>query len=279
MELNNEKELEDMLEALKTCEKVRRAGSVDKRGNVAISQVDEDNASNDIHISLNHIMEYYIYATYYNPDSSVVVSEKPYGRYFREYGDLLMTKECFRAAEAAYKDAISWNPVDLDSILGLAECYKRLNMLERYLIVTKEAYRYCCTRATMARYYRNMGYYYVSKYEPEVARACYVYSNIYYHTDNADSELKYLEEALKDKTPDMTIPKMQEIFSKHNIEPGPNPDTIGIVYRVGELMMEDKEYALARDCFSIVYDITRDSQLEKLLDELENTLDNGGGVE
>ena len=47
MELNNEKELEDMLEALKNCAKVRRAGSVDKRGNVSISQVDDDNTSND----------------------------------------------------------------------------------------------------------------------------------------------------------------------------------------------------------------------------------------
>ena len=268
MELSKEKELEQMIQALENCEKVRRAGSVDKRGHITISNTDEQLKSNNINISLNHVMEYYIYATFFNPKDAVEVSDRPYGRYFREYGDLLMSKERFKAAEAAYKDAISWNPVDLDSILGLAECYKHLNMLERYLIVTKEAYRYCCTRATMARYYRNMGYYYVSKYEPEVARCCYLYSNIYFHTDNADSELKYLEEALKDKTPDMTIAQMQEVFKEKDIEPGPNPDTIGIVYRVGELMMEDKEYALARDCFSIVYDITREEQLEKLLDEL-----------
>lgn len=267
MEFNTEKELEDMIEALSKCEKVRRAGSVDNRGNISISKIEEN--LEDINISLNHIMEYYIYATYFKPEEKVLVSQKPYGRYFREYGDLCVAKERYKAAEAAYKDAICWNPVDLDSILALAECYKHLNMMERYLIVTKEAYRYCCTRATMARYYRNMGFYYVSKYQPEVARCCYIYSNIYFHTDNADSELKYLEDALKDNTPDMSIPQMQKILVDNGIEPGPDPDTIGIVYRVGELMMEDNEYALTKDCFSIVYDITREEQLGKMLDELE----------
>ena len=34
-------------------------------------------------------------------------------------------------------------------------------------------------------------------------------------------------------------------------------------------MMHDNEYKLAKDCFSIVYDITGEKKLEALLDELE----------
>lgn len=49
--------------------------------------------------------------------------------------------------------------------------------------------------------------------------------------------------------------------------------TIGIIYRVGELMMNDKDYRLARDCFSIVYDITQETQLKTLLDELDKDLE------
>ena len=33
----------------------------------------------------------------------------------------------FSKLEDAFKKAICWNPVDLDSYLGLAECYKNLN--------------------------------------------------------------------------------------------------------------------------------------------------------
>lgn len=266
MDESDSRNFEEMVQALKEHIPVRRAATVDTRGNIGISAGKQEET---IHISLNHVMEYYIYAYYFKPKQEVVCSDKPFGQYFREYGDLCMKQERYKAAEAAYKDAICWNPVDLDAILGLAECYKYQNMLQKYLLVTKQAYRYCCTRATMARYYRNMGYYCMAKYQVDAARVCYLYSNIYYRTDNADRELDYLRQALNDETPQYEIRRMQEILEEHEIEPGPDPDTIGIVYRVGELMMEDREYQLAKDCFSIVYDITREKALEDLLDELQ----------
>ena len=258
--------LEELLCALEEQVHVRKAGSVDKRGNITAGIAGE--ADPTIYMSLNHVMEYYIYAYYFHPEAAVEQTALPYGEYYRTYAELCMQLQRYRAAEAAYKSAIAWNPVDLDAILGLAEAYKYLNMLERYCSVSRQAYRYCCTRATMARYYRNMGYYYLAKYEPAVARACYIYSNIYYHTENADNELKYLETALQEKTPKPDIREMQKIFDENKIEPGPESDTIGVVYRVGELMMQDKEYKLARDCFSIVYDITQEEALAVLLKEL-----------
>ena len=142
-----------------------------------------------------------MYACYFEPETDVLCTELPVGEYYRTYGSLCLKLSKFRRAEDAFKKAICWNPVDLDSYLGLAECYKNLNMLSRYLDVTKQAYRFCCSRATMARYYRNMGFYYVARYTTEAARVFKTYNNIYYKTDNADNELKYLEQALNDKTP------------------------------------------------------------------------------
>lgn len=258
--------LSELLDALEKDTDVRKAGKVFKDGHIGMSEED----GHDVYISLNHVMEYYIYAFYFKPDVDVKCTEIPYGAYYRTYGDLLCKMGKYHGAEAAFTKAIAWNPVDLDSILGLAECYKYTNKLRRYLETTKMAYRYCCTRATMARYYRNMGYYYLSKYETDLARACYIYSNIYFHTDNADQELEYLKAALKDETPDYSIKEMQQMFEEKQIEPGPDPDTVGVVYRVGELMMEDGEIKLAKDCFSIVYDITQEEKLGVLLDTMKD---------
>ena len=263
--------LEELLKSIEEQVKVRRAGSIDARGNISISEP-QDNCEH-IYMSLNHVMEYYVYACYFEPETDVLCTELPVGEYYRTFGSLCLKLSKFRRAEDAFKKAICWNPVDLDSYLGLAECYKNLNMLSRYLDVTKQAYRFCCSRATMARYYRNMGFYYVARYNTEAARVCYTYSNIYYKTDNADNELKYLEQALNDKTPEYSVKQMQEILDKNEVEPGPDSKTIGIIYRVGELMMNDKDYSLARDCFSIVYDITQETQLKTLLDELDKDLE------
>lgn len=257
-----------LLDALEEAAAIRRAGNIDKEGNVTIS-LPEDTKEKEIYISLNHVMEYYIYAYYFQPEAEVRCTEIPYGEYLRIYGELCLRMEKYNAAKKAYKRAIAWNPVDLDSYLGLAEVYKYQNKLKKYLTITNQAYRYCCTRATMARYYRNMAFYYLSLYKPEIARACYLYSNIYYHTENADSELNYIEEALKEKTPKADIRQIQKLFDENGIQPGPDSNTIGIVYKVGEILLKDRDYKLARDCFSIVYDITQDKAVEKLLDELE----------
>ena len=103
-----------------------------------------------------------------------------------------------------------------------------------------------------------------------MASAWYIYSNIYYKTDNADAELSYIEQALNQETPKLSVKEMQKMFDDEGIEPGPSSDTIGVIYRVGQIMMESQDYQLAKDCFSIVYDITQEEQLEKLLEELEN---------
>lgn len=262
--------LEEMLQRIEEASDERRTGQFENDTFVKKSDMD----GRPIYISLNHVMEYYVYACYFEPEADVKCTEIPVGEYYRTYGELCLRLSKFHRAEDAYRKAICWNPVDLDSYLGLAECYKNLNMLSRYLDITRQAYRFCCTRATMARYYRNMGFYFVAKYQTEAARVCYTYSNIYYKTENADNELKYLEDALKDRTPEYSIRDMQKILEEQDVEPGPDSKTIGIIYRVGELMMEDKDYALARDCFSIVYDITQEGRLKTLLDELDKDIMN-----
>ncbi len=276
--------LENVLEVIEEEYKdVRKAGRIDK--DLVVRRSEEEG---QIWLCTNHIMEYYIYACYFEPDTDVSMPELPIAEYYRTYAELCVKLQKYKRAEDAYKHALCWNPVDLDSYLGLAECYKYLNMITRYLDMTKQAYRFCCTRATMARYYRNMGFYYLSSYNTDMAAACYTYSNIYYHTDNADSELEYIKNALaaaennKDnkesnenkntEVKEYTIKQMQDMFDKEKVEPGPDSKTIGIVYRVGELMLQDKEYRLAKDCFMIVYDITNEQQLENVIAELDRCL-------
>ncbi|MGN0320457.1 MAG: hypothetical protein ACI4D1_06055, partial [Lachnospira sp.] len=220
--------LEEILKRIEEASDERRAGQFENDTFVKKSDMD----GRPIYISLNHVMEYYVYACYFEPEADVKCTEIPVGEYYRTYGELCLRLSKFHRAEDAYRKAICWNPVDLDSYLGLAECYKNLNMLSRYLDITRQAYRFCCTRATMARYYRNMGFYFVAKYQTEAARVCYTYSNIYYKTENADNELKYLEDALKDRTPEYSIRDMQKILEEQDVEPGPDSKTIGIIYRV-----------------------------------------------
>ena len=267
--------LSAILERIEECTDERKAGTMD---DTFVKKSDMD--GRPIYISLNHVMEYYVYACYFEPETDVLCTELPVGEYYRTYGSLCLKLSKFRRAEDAFKKAICWNPVDLDSYLGLAECYKNLNMLSRYLDVTKQAYRFCCSRATMARYYRNMGFYYVARYNTEAARVCYTYSNIYYKTDNADNELKYLEQALNDKTPEYSVKQMQEILDENEVEPG--PDSKIILSRHEEIHRAPIVETDLNDCMGLpMYDIAaklfpqeQEQVRNALMDEL-CTFENG----
>ena len=126
--------LSAILERIEECTDERKAGTMD---DTFVKKSDMD--GRPIYISLNHVMEYYVYACYFEPETDVLCTELPVGEYYRTYGSLCLKLSKFRRAEDAFKKAICWNPVDLDSYLGLAECYKNLNMLSRYLDVTKQA--------------------------------------------------------------------------------------------------------------------------------------------
>ncbi len=41
--------------------------------------------NDNIYISLNHVMEYYVYAYYYKPDVQVCCTQLPIGEYYRTY--------------------------------------------------------------------------------------------------------------------------------------------------------------------------------------------------
>ena len=106
--------LSAILERIEECTDERKAGTMD---DTFVKKSDMD--GRPIYISLNHVMEYYVYACYFEPETDVLCTELPVGEYYRTYGSLCLKLSKFRRAEDAFKKAICWNPVDLDSYLGL----------------------------------------------------------------------------------------------------------------------------------------------------------------
>lgn len=221
-----------------------------------------------IYMCFNHVIELYIFNYYYKPVKEVKSTDIPYHEFYRTYAYILTNLKSYEEAIEALNKANIWNPVDLDTLLSLTEVYKQKNDLENFLKITKQVYKLCCTRATMARYYRNLAYYYVETYKPEIARALYVYSNIYFPTENAEKELAYIDQATNSKAPEYTLVLLQQVLKENDIELGPDSNTIGIIYRVGQIMMQDGDNARAKDCFTIVYDITNDQEAKELLERL-----------
>lgn len=224
--------------------------------------------------SFNHILETYYYVCFMKDASPLQYTEYNISAFYRLYGFSLMKLTRYEKAKDAYLQAVKWNPVDLDSYVQMAELYKQMKDLEGVKKVTMKFYDFCCTRETMARFYRNMGYYYLEKNELETAAALYQYSNIFCPTDSAARELRFIERAWDKEMTEYDIPSIQKLLSENNIPLGPNPDTIGITFRVGQLEMDKDNFECARDCFMMVYNLTQDAETKAYLEKIDELTNN-----
>ena len=85
--------LSAILERIEECTDERKAGTMD---DTFVKKSDMD--GRPIYISLNHVMEYYVYACYFEPETDVLCTELPVGEYYRTYGSLCLKLSKFRRA-------------------------------------------------------------------------------------------------------------------------------------------------------------------------------------
>ncbi len=234
-------------------------------------------ASNDItapkYFSFNHVLETYFYAYFMKDVSPLNYTEYNINDYYRLYGFSLMNVSRYDEAIIAYNRALLYNPVDVDTYYQLGELYKKTGSIKALKKVTYEVYNFCCTRSDMARFYRNLGFYYLESHNPRVAKALYKYSNIYYDTRQANSELEFLARSCGDNIiladdRDIDLATLQAVLKEYDIPLAPNPDTLGIAFRVGMIERDNGNKEAAFDCFSMVYDLTMDEAVREELAKL-----------
>ncbi|MGI5988799.1 MAG: hypothetical protein ACOX78_00855 [Lachnospiraceae bacterium] len=224
--------------------------------------------STSVTLSFDHVMEYYLYIWYFPQDKEIHFAGVPYSSYYLEAGNEKLKEGKPHAAVKYFRKAQLWNPVSLPVKLAFAEALKQENKLKPYLDKTQEAHRYCLTRAEMARYFRNVGFYYVEKYRPDIARACYIRANRYFHSENADLELKYLETALKDKTPEMTDEQIDSLLRENDIFTGPDETSVQVVAHAGFDLIRTGQTREAADCLEVASDISGDESMKRLVKKL-----------
>lgn len=214
--------------------------------------------------SFAHITEAYYYEYFFGGGD---YGEAPLDMsgIWRLFGVHLERQGQIRDAKRAFERALQWNPADCESLLGLAEIYRKQEDLEMYRELTDEFYDFCNTRALLARYYRNLGYYYLEVYQPELAEALYLYSELYYPSEQARRELAFLSEALKRETPAYTREQLCERLAEYEIPPEAGRETLALTFQAAKDCEESGRYREAGECYRMIYDLTGDREiLEKI---------------
>lgn len=219
-------------------------------------------------ICANHLLEFYLFEYYYKTreyDSH----HHPVHQMYLSVAKILIEQKKYDVALGVLDKAREWNPVDMDIIWSVTDCLKMTGKLEELYAFLIDCYPYIYTRSDMARFYRCLGFYYVEKYEPDIAMVVYTYSNMYSHNKNADSEIKYLETALEKECPEYTVDEIQKILLEKNIPDGISETTLAILYRAGQLELESGDKKAAIECLELLYEVTGDEEVGHMLDKIE----------
>ena len=82
-----------------------------------------------------------------------------------------------------------------------------------------------------------------------------------------DNYTYYMSPNFKKDNTEYNLSQLQEIIKKEDIPLGPNSDTLGITFRVGQIEMDNGNYQNAADCFAMVYDLSCDEEVKVLMEE------------
>ena len=218
-------------------------------------------------LSLQHISEVFLYEYYMNPDEYEISSEDLCRPHLDKAQDLLTLQKNNEALQE-FLTANMENPVNFEAVSGIIICCKRLGDIEGEYKYTQDMYNLCCTRAELATYYRNLGWYYLEKYKPDLSAALYRYSTFFQQGQAAEEEIKYLEKALNKPMGQESPDQIQQILTDNNIPVGPSNVTLALLIKAGEEAEQSGNYMQANDCYMMVYDLTGDEEIGEKIRKL-----------
>lgn len=205
----------------------------------------------DNYFSPEHPVQEYLYREYVG-NENVVLTMIPMSKLYNMYARELWENNNDDEALEVLEESLKWNPVNIDTMFFMSEIYKHTGRLEELITLSSKVYPLCCTKCDIARFYRLLGFYYLEKYKPEQAAALYTYSNTFYKTKQADSELEFLAKALKIEKFTFTYNNIQKILNEIVVPLEISTKTTYILKEAADDLNDKENYQAASDCLAML---------------------------
>lgn len=172
--------------------------------------------------------------------------------------------------ENKYKDAIEYlnkaieaNPMDVSSILELAECYRALNRNEEFLNTMDNVYNFVISPEDLARYYRKLGFYYTEIGKYELSYAIYQVSLIFEKSDLAFNEMIYNKQQMNNDQYKLDMIEALNMLKDNNIPVGPKKDIVQILFGLyNDNGLKEKMNVIYNEIKRRLYIFTGDEQFK-----------------
>lgn len=217
----------------------------------------------------NELFEEVLYYAKTDTEKSIRHPSFPFATIYLYYGSVLIDLRRYEEATTALEKAVRWNPSSADFIFELAETWKYRGNHDKFLELTIKAFDIAFTPATVARCYRNLGFYFSEKRQWNMAAGCIVYSLEFAPDDQvAKQEMNYIEH-MSDKP--IKIPEFDEfhrVADQYGFPTGPSNEVIQIAQDYANYYLNSGKKDYAVYFLKILYDLTEDEKVKNILDDI-----------
>ena len=213
--------------------------------------------------------EQVLYRFIYKPEKTLRRSSIPYAEIYLLYGSLLVEFNKLAQARAALKKGLKWNPINFQIMSEYMETFKMEGDLNMFFDLTIDAFRIAYRPESIARCYRNLGYYFIEKKKYSEATAVYILSTTFdKQSQQAQSELYYISKVAGD-IPEPKPADIEKYSKKYGFPFGAHKDIIGLSNAYGEHFKKKGDTESARYFYEILYGVTHNDKIKEILDDLK----------
>ncbi len=218
-------------------------------------------------------MQEILYVHYNKPEKDIRKSQIDYAALYFLYGNVLVELGKVKEAREALEKARRWNPTSPEIGFEYAETFKMEGDVQSFAKVTREFYPYIMTNKDLARFYRNMGFYFVEVKEYFAAVCCLMYSTGFEKSNMVPTELYYIEQTTGENY-NPSVEEMLLCFEEHDIPLRASEDVLGIAYTYGKHFYEEVKDMEATAYFWGIFDeLQEDEEIKKVLEEIKECSD------
>ena len=216
---------------------------------------------NNTYYSFNNYIEILIFWYMYKPEKRNICPDINYSEIYYYLGFINIETKNYGKAQEYFKKGLEWNPMDVSIMFENAYLYRMLGDIERYKAEIEKTNPFIYEIGYMAKYYRELGWYYVEKKSFDLANALYTQSLAFYETDMAKKELEFIAKSENRQARLSTTEEMQKLFRDYNITFGFNRNTVDIIIdEYNRLYNENPQPDVINFISKKLYDITLDDK-------------------
>jgi len=213
------------------------------------------------HFSFYNYIEAAIYFNKYRPQKKNINPNNNIAEVYFSLGYIEYENKNYEKAIEYLDEGLEWNPVSIQIMSEKINVYRGMGDWEKYRVEIEKAYEYIYEVPLMAKYYRDLGFYYTEKGLYDISNALYSYSRYFVDDELASNELMYIAQQEHREPRISTMEEIELLFKKYNIPQGISNNIVQIIYgEYQNLLKNNPDLPVTKYLARVLYDITKDKQ-------------------